>query len=145
MPSYTIESFTDFLRGLGRRPGFYLAPDKAGGCESISHLRSFITGFQVGQHLKDDSSILGHFTFWVCHRYGVSDGGMDWSGHILERADGDEAVAFRLFFELFEQYLEEREKIGPEAIQARFVAMLAQMHKDWDKTDRAGSDQAEDK
>ena len=38
---------------------------------------------------------------------------------LLQRANGDEAEAFRLFFEHFNEYLKDRDTIGPEGIRAR--------------------------
>jgi len=128
------ENFTDLLRIIGKRPGLHLAPDKDGYCDSIRELYSFILGFEMAQVVDDDTSVLNAFTFWVCHHYGVPDGSRNWHGHILERAGGDDAAAFRLFFELFEEYLKDREAVGPEAIQARFIAMLEELNrkrKDW--------------
>ena len=48
----------------------------------------------------------------------IAEGPMNWRDHILERANGDEAEAFRLFFEHFNEYVNERGKIGPEGIKA---------------------------
>ena len=129
METFPLRNFTDLLRMIGKRPGFYLAPDRSGDCKSIRDLCSFINGFQAAKHLKDDTSVLNEFTIWVCHHYGVPDGARNWYGHILERAGEDEAAAFQLFFEHFEDYLKEREKIGPGAIKARFIAMLEELHR----------------
>lgn len=123
-----MQTFTDLLHSIGKKPGLYLGSANS----SITHLKTLITGFQCGQRLHDDTSVLDSFTFWVCHHYGVPDGARDWSGHLLERAGGDEAAAFRLFFQHFDEYLKERETIGAEAIKARFITMLEQMHKDED-------------
>jgi hypothetical protein len=119
-----MDNFTDFLRSVGKKSGFYLTPDKHGRCGSISHLRTFIIGIQTGQHLKYDATALDAFTEWVCHRYHAPMSGRDWSGHILEQAGGDEAVAFQMFFELFEEFSKERERIGSEAIRARYSALM---------------------
>jgi hypothetical protein len=94
-----MENFKDFLRVVGKKPAFYLSPDLSGNCKSISHLRTFLTGVQVGQHLQVDH-VLDAFTFWVCHRYQIPMGGLDGIGYILEHAGGDEATAFDLFFKL---------------------------------------------
>ncbi|HUA64675.1 MAG TPA: hypothetical protein VME24_02435 [Alphaproteobacteria bacterium] len=117
-----MDDFLNILRHVGKKPAFYLTPKSDGNSKSISHLRTFIVGIQVGQHLKHDTSVLEGFTEWVCHRYGVPMGARDWSGHILERAGGDEAAAFQLFFEHFEEFLQEREQIGYEAIRQRYLA-----------------------
>jgi len=128
-----FDKFTDLLRAIGKKPGFYLAPDKCGRCESIRALKNFVLGLQMSQWTKDDG-VLAEFTFWVCHHYGVPDGAMDWYGHILERAEWDEVAAFRLFFEHFEEYLKDRETIGAEGIKARFTAMLQQNTDENDAT-----------
>ena len=122
-----MDNFTDFLRIVGKKPGFYLTGDEHGYCRSISQLRTFIVGIQVGQHLRYDATALDGFTEWVCHRYRVSVGGRDWSGHILEQAGGDEVAAFQLFFEHFEEFLQERERIGTEAIKDRYVALMKEI------------------
>jgi hypothetical protein len=117
----SMDDFTQFLRKVGEKPGFYLAPDSSGQSKSISHLKTFITGIQVGQHLKTDIGALDGFTEWVCHRYGIAMSSIGWSGLILKRAGGDEAAAFQLFFVHLEEYLREREQIGCEAIKARYL------------------------
>ena len=129
-----MDDFIEILRVVGKKPAFYLTPKKDGDSKSISHLRTFICGIQVGQHLKHDTSILDSFTFWVCHHYGVPDGARDWSGHLLKQAGGDESEAFRLFFQHFEEYVKERETIGAEAIKARFIMMLERIRKGADAT-----------
>jgi hypothetical protein len=89
---------------------------------------SFIVGFQCGnigrgEYLEDDL-ILDSFTFWVCTRFGVPDGSMNWAGHLWRHCGDDDEAAFRLFFELFEEYLEERARVGPNVIKDRFMKML---------------------
>ena len=121
-----MPTFTDLLHQIGKKPGLYLGSAN----RSITNLDTFITGFQCGQAWNYDTSVLDSFTYWVCHHYQVPDGAMNWSGHLLQRAGGDEAAAFRLFFVHFDEYLKERETIGPEAIKARFISMLEQMRKD---------------
>jgi hypothetical protein len=116
-----MDDFLNTLRHIGKKPGFYLTPKNDGNSKSISHLRTFIVGVQVGQHLKHDTSVLDGFTEWVCHRYSVPMGARDWSGHILERVSGDEVAAFQLFFEHFEEYLQERDRIGADAIRERYI------------------------
>ena len=77
-----MQTFTDLLRCVGKKPGIYLGAAD----QSVTHLKTFITGFQCGQHLQNDTSVLDSFTFWVCHHYHVPDGSRDWSGYLLERA-----------------------------------------------------------
>jgi hypothetical protein len=94
---------------------------------SIWHLRSFIVGYQsgsIGGGSHQENNILDAFIFWVCTRFDVPDGALDWSGHIWRHCSEDDEAAFRLFFELLEAYVKDRELLGPEAIKARFMEML---------------------
>jgi hypothetical protein len=52
-------NFVDNLRAIGQKPGFYLDQP------SLSHLFSFIVGFQSGKLCPDDTSALDSFEFWV--------------------------------------------------------------------------------
>jgi hypothetical protein len=122
-----MQNFIEMLRVIGRKPGF----DLGSANQSITHLKTFTTGFQCGNAIqKLDTSILDTFHFWVHHHYHVPDGPRDWSATLLDVAKGDDALAFRLFFEHFEEFLKEREKIGDAAIKAHFIEMLAQMRKE---------------
>ena len=107
-------TYVENLRAIGQKPGFYL------GQPSLSHLFAFIVGFQSGKLCPDDTSALDSFEFWIYHRYGES-GSRHWQQIIHEHADGDDAVAFRRFFEHLEEYLAERERIGADAIKARHM------------------------
>jgi hypothetical protein len=117
----------ELLRAIGKKPGMYI-----GNCHSIWHLKTFIVGFQSGSigrgPYQEGDLILDSFTFWVCTRFGIPDGAMDWSGHIWRHCGEDDEAAFRMFFELFEEYIKEREQVGPEAIKARFLEMLESFH-----------------
>lgn len=68
--------------------------------------------------------ILDAFTFWVCTRFGVADGAMNWAGHIWSHCGEDNEAAFHRFFELLEEYVKERERLGPEAIKKQFILMI---------------------
>jgi hypothetical protein len=114
-----MENFIDHLRAIGRKPQLYL-----GRGPSLSHLFMYIVGFQSGKLSPDDTSALDSFEFWVYHHYRAS-GSTHWSSIILEHADGDEALAFRRFFEHLEEYLSERERIGADAIKARYIASIS--------------------
>lgn len=100
---------------------------------SIWHLKSFIVGFQSGSigrgPYQEGDLILDAFTFWICTRLGVSDGAMDWAGHIWRQCREDDEVAFRKFFELLDEYVKDREELGPEAIQNRFMQMMDKMRE----------------
>jgi hypothetical protein len=117
-------SFEERLRFLGKKPGFYLSPEPSASPFSIWHLRSFLTGFQCGQQWQTDSTILDAFDWWVCTHYNISDGAMDWCGHIWHQAGKNDEAAFRLFFELFELYVKDRKEIGADGIKTRFDDML---------------------
>jgi hypothetical protein len=112
-----MEHFIDHLRAIGRKPSFYL------GQPSLSHLFSFIVGFQTGKLCPDDGGALDSFEFWIYHRYGES-GSRHWQQIIRDHAGGDDTVAFRRFFEHLEEYLAERERIGADAIKARYMQTL---------------------
>ena len=116
-------SFLDWLRAIGAKPGMWL------GRPSISHLQTFIVGYQVGHSCKDDTMVLDGFEFWVYHRY-RHGGSMHWAQVILEQTGGDETAAFRLFFDHFEEFLRERERVGTPALKARFMTMVEEMHRD---------------
>ncbi len=115
-----VNNFTDTLRAVGKKPGFYLCPDRQGNSKSLSHLRTFILGMEVGQTVEFDHAALDGFTEWICLKYQVPMSGMDGLGRILERAGHDETAGFKLFFEEFEEFLKERESIGTEAIKLRY-------------------------
>jgi hypothetical protein len=113
-PLYMPMSFVDHLRIISQKPGFYL------GQPSLSHLFAFIVGFQTGKRCPDDTSVLDSFEFWIYHHYGES-GSRHWQQIIRDHAGGDDAVAFRRFFAHLEEYLIERERIGADAIKARYM------------------------
>ncbi|MFO1487714.1 MAG: hypothetical protein U1F65_04480 [Verrucomicrobiota bacterium] len=68
-------------------------------------------------------------TFWVCTRYGLPDGPMTWVGHLWRQSGEDDEAAFRLFVELFEEYVKDRQEQGAEVIKARFMQMMEQPKK----------------
>lgn len=116
----------ELLRHVGERPGFYIGdfPRKR---VSIWHLQAFLVGYQCGrarQPAAEGDDILDSFTFWVCTRFGVPDGSMDWAGHIWRHCGEDDEVAFRLFFKLLEEYVKDREQFGVETIKTRFMEMF---------------------
>jgi hypothetical protein len=119
-------SFIDILRAVGKKPGFYLCPDRQGNCKSLSHLRTFMVGMQVGKVVEYDHETLDGFNEWVCLKYQVPMSGMGGFGRILERTGHDEAAAFHLFFEELEQFLKERESTSVEAIKSRYQAWESQ-------------------
>jgi hypothetical protein len=115
------QSFLEYLRAIEKRPGMYL------GGPSISHLQTFIMGYQMGRCGTDDTTVLDGFDFWVYHRY-RHGGSRSWAQELLKQAGGDEAAAFDLFVAHFDEYLEERERIGTPAIKARFMTMQKDDH-----------------
>src|SRR4051812_25598898 len=99
----------EILRAIGKRPTMYIGDPTQNRC-SIWHLHSFLVGFQSGRDgCKDGDEILDEFLFWVCTRYRVPDGAMDWAGHLWSQSGKDGEAAFRLFFDLLEEYLRDRE------------------------------------
>ena len=118
----------ELLRAIGKRPSFYLG-DPARNRFSIWHLQSFLSGYQCGSRhdaVRKGDDGLDVLTFWVCTRFGVPDGSMTWSGHLWRQSGEDDEVAFRLFFELFEEYVRDREQLGADDIKARFMRMMEQ-------------------
>jgi hypothetical protein len=117
----------ELLRAIGKRPGMYLV-DPSRKHVSIWHLQNFIVGFQSGSMgrgpYQEGDLALDAFTFWVCTRFDVPDGAMNWAGHIWRHCGEDSEVAFHKFFELLEEYIKEREQHGPEAIKNRFMQMI---------------------
>lgn len=117
----------ELLRAIRKRPAMYLSQQPQNGY-SIWQLTTFITGFQSGSigrkpHQEGDL-ILDAFTFWVCARFGVAGGAMGWAGHIWRHCGEDNEAAFHRFFELLEEYVKERERLGSEAIKNRFMQMM---------------------
>jgi hypothetical protein len=76
------------------------------------------------EKIEKGGDILDAFTFWVCTRFSVPDGSMDWAGHIWRHCGEDDEAAFRLFFELLEEYVSDRELHGADAIKNRFMEMM---------------------
>src|SRR5262245_23004542 len=100
-----MNSLIEILRGMSKRPGFYLTHSPA----TIGQLRTFLVGVQVGRRCGNDLTVLDAFDEWVLWRHGVPELSADWSGHILHQASGDDEAAFHLFFKYLEEYLVERE------------------------------------
>jgi hypothetical protein len=114
----------ELLRAIGKKPGMYIGGPRR---PSIWHLDSFIVGYQSGalrQPGLEGDDVLDAFLFWVCTRFNVPDGPMNWAGHIWRHCGEDDEAAFKMFFELLEEYVKDREQLGPEAIKARFIEML---------------------
>jgi hypothetical protein len=128
----TPVNLLELLRAMKKRPMMYLGyrPQNR---VSIWDLKTFIDGFQSGRigtgADQEGDDILDVFTFWVCLRKRVSDGSMDWSGHLWRQCGDDDGAAFRMFFELFEEYVKDRAEIGPENIKARFIKMLDEIRE----------------
>ena len=114
----------DLIRAVGKRPGFYIVDPTRNGI-SIWHLDAFLSGYQCGrQPPAEGDDILDALTFWVCIRYGLSAGSMNWCGHLWRRCGEDEEAAFRLFFELFDEYLGDWEQLGYEGIKSRYMQII---------------------
>jgi hypothetical protein len=74
----------------------------------------------------EGDDVLDSLTFWVCTRFGVPGGPMDWAGCLWRQSGENDEAAFRLFFELLDEYVRDREQLGPEIIKTRFLQMLEQ-------------------
>jgi hypothetical protein len=117
-------SLLDVLNAIEKHPMFFLGDPIRNSC-SIWHLQSFLAGFQSGREERaDGDEILDEFLFWVCTRYRVPEGSMNWAAHIWSQASKDDEAAFRLFFELLREYLADREQLGPEVIKLRFMQTI---------------------
>ena len=118
-------SLLELVRAVGKKPGFYIG-DFPRSSVSIWHLRAFLVGHQCGRSQRaEGDDILDEMTFWVCTHYGVPDGSMDWAGHLWRQCGKDDVAAFRLFFELLEEYVRDREQFGADGIKTRFMEMIA--------------------
>ncbi|MDB6058875.1 MAG: hypothetical protein JWO95_2719 [Verrucomicrobiales bacterium] len=56
-------------------------------------------------------------------------GSSDWSTILVRQSDGDDEAAFKLLFELFEQYVADRERLGYEAIKSSYLKMEKEFHE----------------
>jgi hypothetical protein len=119
----------DTFRLIAKKPAFYFGNRPA----TLSHLESFFIGIQVGTKCGDDLKVFDAFEEWVLWRHGVPKLNGNSFGHILHQAGGDEKKAFNLFFKYLEEYLAEREKIGPMGIRAG-------LHSFWDSKIRSIQD-----
>jgi hypothetical protein len=123
-------SLLELIRAVGKKPGFYIGGLPSGSV-SISHLRSFLVGYECGRvQPAEGDDILDSMTYWVCTRYGVPYSSMDWSGILRRQCGEDDEAAFLLFFELFEEYVRDRERLGAEGIKTRFMEMMALKKQD---------------
>ena len=119
-------SLLELIRAIGKKPGFYISGSLSGSV-SILHLRSFLVGHQCGRgQPAEGDDILDGMTYWVCARYGVPCSSMDWSGILWRQCGRDDQAAFRLFFELLEEYVRDRDQLGTDGIRTRFMEMMAQ-------------------
>lgn len=115
-----MNKYIELLRSMSQRTGMYFGKSSFA---TISHLELFFQGTQVGQRLAaEDFKVLDAFDDWVCWRYRVPGYSLSGLGHILKRANDDQEAAFRLFFQYLEEYLLEREKLGPEGIKTALLA-----------------------
>jgi hypothetical protein len=116
-------SLLEMLRAIEKRPALYIG-DHDQHRFTIWHLHSFYVGFQTGRHGAGEPDMtLDALTFWVCLRYKETMGAADWSTLLLRQSNNDAEAAFRLFFELFEQYIADRERLGYEGLKASYLAM----------------------
>ena len=113
-----VSDLVSILRKIREKPALYLG----GAPATIAHLRTFITGVQVGWAGVGLPGAMDAFEEWVLWRHRVPGLSLDSFGYILEKADRDEERAFRLFFEYLEDYLLERSRLGVEGIRAALRA-----------------------
>jgi hypothetical protein len=99
---------------MREKPALYLGRAPA----TIAHLKTFITGVQVGCAGAGVPGAMDVFEEWVLWRHRVPGWSLDSFGYILKRAGDNEEKAFQLFFQYLEDYLIEREKLGADGIRA---------------------------
>jgi hypothetical protein len=126
-------SLLEILRAIGKRPMMYIGDPIRNRC-SVWHLQSFVVGFQSGRfgHVDDDDLILNGFDFWICTRYRINLSA-NWPGLLWLQSGKDDEAAFRLFFELLDDYLRDRELLGPDVLKARFMQMIEELPEDNDQ------------
>lgn len=122
----------ELLLAIKKRPMMYIG-DRAKNRCSIWHLKSFIVGFQSGRigtgvHQEGDD-VLDAFTFWICLRFHVPDGPLDWSGLLWKQCGKDDEAAFRMFFDLLDEYLKDRAELGHQVIKARFIELIVKIRE----------------
>ena len=97
------------------RPGMYI------GWHSIYSLKTFISGYEQALYenldLKPDERV--SFGHWVEFKYKINNSFWPWS-RILHHVAGTEDKALDLFFELWPQYLKERDTFKSSEIRLSF-------------------------
>ena len=115
----------ELLRNVGEKPGFYIGGPHKG--YSIWHLDTLITGYQhgrLGQPTVVGDDILDSMTIWVCTRYRIQSGSMSWASLLWQKCGEDDEAAFKLFFDLLEDYVSDRQNLGAEGIEKRYMQMI---------------------
>jgi hypothetical protein len=112
------------LKQIEKKPGMYL-----GGRRSLRLVEAFITGYQCGSELRDDTLPFTHFTRWVAAHYRVNDGAMNGFCLILEHVDGSDQRAFDEFFRLLPEYAKDVAEVGLDGIHARYVEVMNRRRK----------------
>ena len=104
-----IIDLDEMLEKVALRPEMYITE------RSIYSLHTFISGYETA--LYENSSLLGYtkpsvdelcFGHWVEYKYKINNSMWNWA-RILHHIAGSEDKALDLFFELWPQYLEEKE------------------------------------
>ncbi len=96
-------SIVELILKIKKRPAMYL------GRNSISCLRSFIDGWNHRDASSvSDAEIIGEFQSWVEYKYKLKNA-HSWDRIILFYSQ-DEGTALKNFFELFDEFLIQREE-----------------------------------
>lgn len=106
-----MDHLYELIHKIKERPGLYL------GQRSITRLHAFIGGYSLAHHELDVPSLetehmLGEFQEWIYRRFEIG-ASHSWAQIILFYAE-DERDAFQQFFDLFEEFLEQRESVTSE-------------------------------
>ncbi len=96
------------IQKIRERPGLYL------GEASISKLRAYLEGYQAALRDCDipkteQEEEFYQFHEWVRQYYNFSESTSGWNNMILARSS-DEAQALEIFFDLFDQFLEQQKQ-----------------------------------
>lgn len=97
-------SFYQLIGKIQKRPSLYLNK------RSLTHLKTFLDGYtfalrQANISVTDEEQKFENFQQWIEIKYNQNDT-QDWSKIILFYAE-DEANALDIFFQLFEEFINE--------------------------------------
>ena len=115
--NFSSEYLYDLLSRIKQRPGMYL-----GKC-SITRLNMLLTGYslariELGLTETKEEEEFGNFQDWIETKY-QSTSNQGWDSLILLNSQ-DEKEAFHNFFQLFEQFRQEKEQKDSPVLQINY-------------------------